>query len=177
MTQKSTETRELVRRIKARKEFLDTIFMNVINLVCAYGTVTMKEEANCHTNVMWELRNFGGFTFETDLGQTDFGGDSVKVWYHPKQDFREGGLDAAYDKAWTPVLDVFFQTDYVVKHFSESSAWKKAFARVWRNQGKIVEQIKKNQDEAKTKLAGWREEDEKRNELLRVAKKLGIVGP
>ncbi len=170
------KTEQLANKIRIRKEFLNQVVNRVTGLVRKYGKVTKRDECHSHTRVVSELRNFGNFTFETDLGQTDFGGNDIMIWHHPGKSFREGGLDFAFDKEWTPVLDVYFQVkdEYEVKAFNEETNWQKTLTFVLKNQDKIAERIRKAQNKAKKKLVEWRQEDKEMIGLLAEAKKLGI---
>ena len=135
----------LAGKVRKRKRFLDETIDPVIKLVCERGRMVSRNQGSSNTHVVWELRNFGGFSFHTDLGQTMFGGNTVKIYYHPGRSFREGGLDSAHDKEWIPVLEVDFQThrEYVVKRFDETTGWRRALVRVLRNKDKIASRTAK----------------------------------
>ncbi len=172
------KTEQLAKQVRARKEFLNRVVKSLMNLVQEYGIVTKRDTANCHIRVVSELRNFRSFTFATDLGQTDFGGNTTKVWYHPGKNFREGGLDSAWDKEWTPVLDVDFQVtgdDYEVHIFNESVDWQRALLHVFKNKIKIAAQIERNQKETLKKVKKWKQVDTKMDKLVADARKLRII--
>ncbi len=175
MAQKSAETKNLVRKIKKREQFLVRVVTGVIALVQKHGTLKSSERGGSHIRTIKELCNFGNFTFETDLGQTDFGGNTISVWYHPGKIFREGGSDSAHDKKLTLVLDVYYQTHYEVNEFYEKPNWQKAIIRVFKNQDKIAEQIKRVQNRSVEKLLEQRQEEDRKFELVEKAKRLGII--
>ena len=176
MTGKLTN-KTLARKIRARKRFLDNVLNPIIQLVDKRGTVTKREQRSSYTHVVAELRNFGNFTFRTDLDKTKFGGDTIKVWYHPGRSFREGGLDSVWDKEWIPVLDINFLicTDYLVREFNKKTDWQRALVSVLKNQDNVATQINKIQEKAVERLQTWRQEGERNDQLIREAKKLGIV--
>lgn len=181
MTCDHLKTKQLAKKIRARKQFLNQVVGQIINLVGQYGWVTKRDQENYHTNVVTELRNFGNFTFETNLGQTDFGGDAVKVWYHPGKNFREGGLDFAWDKEWIPVLDVYFQEEknYDVYTFKKSADWQKALLYVLKNKAKVAaqiqKQVKKDQEKKLKTLTNQEKNDANIARFIESAKKLGII--
>lgn len=167
---------QLARKVGARKRFLDKVVSPIVDLVHKRGKVNKREQGSSHTRVVSELINFGDFTFETDLGQTMFSGDTIRVWHHPHRNFREGGLDYAHDKEWTPVLDVYYQdrSDYKVGAFRDETDWQRALIRVLKNQNKIAARIKKTQDKASKTLRNWRQADERKDKLAKEAQKLGL---
>jgi len=169
--------KDLARKIRGRKNFLDKTVDAVINLVCNRGKVLSRSEHSAHTHIIWELHNFGGFSFRTDLGQTMFGGNTVKVYYHPGRSFREGGLDSAWDKDCSPVLIVYFPTegDYKVGQFNEKTDWQRALIRVLKNQNNIAAQINKAKEKENKTLQKWSQKDEKNAQLIKEAQKLGIT--
>lgn len=151
----------IARKIRERKNFLNRVANFIDKLVCEKGRVLSISEHSAWTHIVWELRNFGGFTFYADLGQTMSGGNTIKVYYHPDHNFREGDLDSA----WTPVLEVDFQTrsenDYRVKRFEEAAAWQKA----------LTKQIG---ERAKKKLERWQLAKARKLQLIKEAAKLSI---
>ena len=173
----SNDLRLIARKLKNRKEFLKKIVERVEELVRKEGTELSYIEHSCHTHIVAELRNFGHFSFHTSLGQTMFGGNTITIYYHTGRSFREGGIDSAYDKEWTPVLKVDFQTgdDFKVVIFDEQRNWQRALVRVLKNEENIAAQIKRKKEEAKTAKARNRAAEEKKKKLLEEAKKLGVV--
>lgn len=170
-------TKRLARQIKARKDFLNKVVNSVTKLVREYGRVTKRDQGSSNTRVVSELRNFGNFTFETDLGQTMFGGNTIRVWYHPNKSFRKDGLDSAWDKEWQPVLNIYYQTDYKVINFDEQREWQRALFRVLKNKERIATQVKKKEGKTKTTVVQNSAINEEGNKLLKEAKKLGITLP
>lgn len=170
-----SSTEQLVKKVRVRKEFLDKIINSITELVREYGRVTRREQGSSHTRVVMELRNFGNFTFETDLGQTMFGGNAVRVWHHPGKSFREGGLDAAWDKEWKPVLDVYFQTDYQVGAFDEETDWQKALIYVLKNQRRVARENRDAVLKRSQKLEKKERANAKSAKLVADAQKLGII--
>lgn len=169
--------KELVRKTRERKKFLDAIIEPVIKLVREKGRMINRSQETSHTNVVWELRNFGGFSFHTDLGQTMFGGNTVKVFYHPSRSFREGGLDSAHDKDWVPVLDVYFQTEleYRVSKFDERLSWQRKLFWVLRNKDKVAARAEKENRKRRDVSRRELRQIEKREDTINDAKRLGII--
>lgn len=175
-----TTEQELAKKIRARKEFLNKVCGQIIDLVRKYGKITRRDQGNNHTNVISELHNFGSFTFETNLGQTDFVGDTIGVWYHPGRSFREGGLDFAWDKKWIPVLYIHYQVkgDYEVATFNKNVGWQKALLYILKNKTRIATQIateieKEKEKELKKEKKRKQAETDK-TKLVEEAQKLGF---
>ena len=166
--------KQLASKVRARKEFLDKITDLATKLVREYGRVTKRDQGSWHTRIVTELRNFGNFTFETDLDQTQFGGDAVKIWHHPGKSFREGGLDSAWNKEWTPVLDVYFQTAYKVNTFNENTDWQRALIYVLNNQRKVARE-RREVLKGTQKLDKKEQTDAKNTKLIAEAQELGII--
>lgn len=168
---------QLAKKIQTRKKFLNRVVVEIIDLVSKQGVIISETEHSCHTHVVSELRNFGHFSFHTSLDQTMFGGNRVKAWYHPRRNFREGGLDSAWDKEWTPVLNVYFQVDdnYEIEIFNNNVNWQRALLRVFNNKEKIADQIKKTRSKTLQKSKKQTQADMEKSKLIEDAKKLGII--
>lgn len=175
MTQ-DQNTDKLAKKVRTRKNFLNKVVNPVIDLVHKRGTIVRREQGSCHTRIVAEFRNFGDFTFHTDLGQTMFGGNTVKIFYHPGRNFREGGLDSAFDREWSPVLFVDFHTDgdYTVRSFNEKAGWQKALVSVLKNENKIMAQIEKTRSKAKKISKKQEQNSQVENEIRKEAYKLGL---
>lgn len=176
------DTKELARKIRARKKFLKRIVTPVINLVVKRGRVLERHMGSCNIHIISELRNFGGFTFETDLGQTQFGGSTVTIFYHPHCNFREGGIDFARENERI-VLSVFFQTEaeyeYKVITFDNRTDWQRVLIHVLQNADKIAERQNAKEkriaerNKAESELAEFRKE--RKLKLIEEAKNLSII--
>lgn len=173
------KTRKLARQIQTRMEFLKQTTGAVINLVIQKGT--WKEEVKrFHTYVSAELRDFGGFSFEVELGKTEEGGNTVKMYCHPGRKFREGGLDSAWDKEFMPVLSVDFWSgdSYEVRTFSDEFKWQKALSRVLKNKDKISTRIAATAEKEKQKtkkLAANPKTEVTKDQLIVQAERLSIT--
>lgn len=176
---KSLTNKALSRMIKERRAYLTRVLNAVVKLASQEGKVLLRSTHSAHTHVVWELRDFEGFTFHADLGQTMFGGNTVKVYYHPGRSFGEGGIDSAHDQEWAPVLEVDFQTgdehDYRVKKFKESAEWRRVLDRVLRNSDKIAAQAKKTEKKVDKRAERQRAAEARRLRLAKEAGELGIT--
>ena len=174
MAYEHIKTEELAKEVRTRNEFLDIVTNRVIDLVRKYGEVTKRDEGNNHTNIVSNLCNFGSFTFETDLGQIDFGGNTVRVWHHPGKNFQENSV---WSNPLVPVLDVYFQTtkDYAVSIFNHRTGWQKALINLLKNRARIAAQIKKTQNKTLKTRENQEQSNTEKIKLIKEAQKLRII--
>ncbi len=170
----------LENKIAKRRKFLNEVFDRITNLVSKEGEQLSYSEHSCHTNVVAELKNFGNFTFTTNLDQSMIGGDTIRVYYHPGRKFQEGGTDAAHDKGLDPVLavDVDGRGIYTVRIFDEQRNWQKKLLHLLKNSNKIAKGIRKAKERAEKEAKSVRDkrhaDEEKRKRLLKEAENLRI---
>jgi len=166
----------LKRKIQSRKKFLDRILEPVINLIREEGTIIDYQEYT-YLNFA-ELRDFGHFSFHTDPEPIRYmfvQGYTVKIYYHPGRKFREGGLESAFDKDWTPVLDVRVDDYYEVAIFNEQRNWQRALIRILKNSDRIAAQIRKRREKEQMIIEEKCTDNEKIKKLLEEAKKLKVT--
>ena len=77
------ELETLAKQVAERQKFIEDIVRCVSSLVVRCGRVLCRETHSWHTTTEIELKNFAGFSFYTYGSYTRFGGETVKVWYHP----------------------------------------------------------------------------------------------
>jgi hypothetical protein len=113
----------------------------VIGFACSITRTQGKRLENTshsvHLHTIYELLNFGGFSFYVDSGQTMFGGDTVKIWYHPSR---------PHTKRAGPVLDISWGLDLNNPshvYFDPNLEWQKEILKVVRWQKKIAARINK----------------------------------
>ncbi len=144
MSNDSSETKRLSAKIKARKEFLKMATEFSLTITRKLGEEVLYRQESCYTNIVRQLIGFAHFSFLTDTGQTMMGGDTVKIWYHPKS----GEVDF---KRSRPVLDIDWwagvDEDCKINLFDEDRRWQTALRRVVKNAEKIeakMREVKKN---------------------------------
>ena len=74
---------KLATEVRLRKEFVERVLRFVEELLVEEGVVVSRKEHSAHTDMIWQLINFASFSFYYECGLTMFGGNIVKVWYHP----------------------------------------------------------------------------------------------
>ncbi|MDB5194768.1 MAG: hypothetical protein JWN50_782 [Parcubacteria group bacterium] len=145
MARKPSATARL-RQIEARKRFLlETVNLS-LDLLEKRGRQTKYEQGSSHTNVGCELKNFSGFDFESDLGQTMMGGNDLTITYHGASGPRT-------------VLKVYWQNfrfdpeDCTVNVFAQDQHWQRALIRTLAQKDRIIEKTdraeKKQADQAR----------------------------
>jgi len=165
-------TKELERKIKERQEWLEKIVPFIETLVRERGEVVSRDQSNWHTNVVAQLDNFEGFSFMTDLGQTDFGGNDVTVWFHDRP---KPGLEST-----RLVLAVYYQGaslcgfDCRVNKFDDDGKWQAELDRLVSNRDKILRERDEQEKQRAAQEIAEREERGRRATLQREAKRLGF---
>lgn len=165
----ASEIKNLIEKVAERERFLKTVIPFVVSLVQEKGKVLKESIGSCNINIIRELANVAGFTFKTDLGQTMFGGNNIKVSYQEK---RHGVLMQN-----RVVLDVYWQCDIdecKVNFFDESASWQSALLKLTKNKDKIVARIDKEKERRDQGRACEAQERERLAALQIRAKDLGI---
>ncbi len=112
-SQTATEAQELQKKIKEREKLLIKFLNFTLEILKEAGTETYYHEHDFHTNSNKELVDFYGFSFYGDFGQTEHGGNDIKISYRKK-----------------PVLSVYSQDtpftpkDWRVKIFDNNITWQ-----------------------------------------------------
>jgi len=159
----STMFSRLARRVKERQAFLEKAVPAALQLIDKYGRETDRHEDDCHTRVMAELRDFGGFSFFTACGQTSQGGNTLRILvqseillevYSQSCDFSIGGCR--------------------VRSFQQRSQWQRDLLLVFENYKQIAAEMagqEKREAALETKADSRMR---KRLELLETARRLGL---
>lgn len=74
-----SEAKALARKIRERQRFIARIDKFFRKVVIGHGEMIRSCQGSCHTNTVWELKDFTGFTFTGDFGQTMFGGNGLRI--------------------------------------------------------------------------------------------------
>ncbi|MBI5153559.1 MAG: hypothetical protein HZA36_03830 [Parcubacteria group bacterium] len=158
---KAVSGNALAELVLARQKFVEEIIRFAESIVYERGKVLRREEHFYHITTTAELNNFAGFSFYTHGAFTDFGGDNVKIWYHP--DSKERGSEPVFE------VDYWDIAECKVKRFDPSPIWQQALQVLIKDRVRVVAQIKrgerkKNNREKKNK--------ERETELKRVQSQL-----
>ena len=134
MRMKTKEGRRLDAVVAARIGFLKKVtdFAKMVTRERGEELEHTFHDSFIHT--VRELKDFAGFSFHVDIGQTMFGGNSVKITYH-----RQGQLAV-------PVLDISWETH--IEHcshmrFNSNQEWQKEIMEVirrWKSIGTNIDQ-------------------------------------
>lgn len=155
----------LKQKIKARLNFLEKVLPFVKSIATQYGEV-QKTQASSYTRITAKL-TLDDFSFLYDGGQTMFGGNTVKVWYHPETP----------DPFRGPVLDLYWQTNIdqcEVSQFDETVVWRTALQRLMRNPKKIGIRIKQMKENAKAQKDREYQRAEQDERIRANATRLGL---
>ncbi len=163
-TKRTPEIDILRRKIDIRQKFLNSIIDPIEHLLHKKGVILKREIHSSHVHQVMELKDFGGFSFRSDDGQTMFGGCSIDVWY------KRGDADNL-------VLALSYQTSFeecTVIHFDPKSDWKRALGKVIRNQNKIQADIEKRRLAQQKKQSDSVRQEARNNSIQIHAERLGL---
>ncbi|MSU74677.1 hypothetical protein EXS57_02775 [Candidatus Kaiserbacteria bacterium] len=156
------------RQIEARMRFLRKVAIFVIMITDNRGKV-QKKVRSFHTSIVGELRNFADFSFKSHTGQTSQGGNSVEVYYHPKEVYE--------DTSTSPTLEFHWQTEIekcTVGTFDNDYNWQQALQKVMRNWKSIAKKIDSAEKNRAANAMEDRRQEEKRQRIAKDAKRLSI---
>ena len=74
-----TRVIKLAKAVKERKSYLAKVIPPILDLAFKFGKEINRSVGSCNTHIKMTLKDFGGFTFITDTGQSMMGGNDVKV--------------------------------------------------------------------------------------------------
>ena len=163
----SKETKNLAKKIAARREFLKKIVPTIDRVVQEYGRVLSEVRHDDYTNTVAQLNDFARFSFRTNFGQSMFGGNVIIVWYYP--------AGTSSDKQI--VLNLYWQVDLEeceVRAFDEDTGWQQALLRLMKNKERVLARIKEKSARVARKLNAKRKAQEKEAALREEARRLSI---
>jgi|GEM_PF-1849354 len=134
------KTKTLAERVVARQKFLEDVVVFSNGIVSVHGKQLSYYQGSSHTNVERELKNFAGFSFYTHGSYTMYGGDEVKVWYHPETE-------------QTPIEPVLHVEYWNIKEcklyvFDQTLNWQEALGKLVSASKAEVEKIEQERREA-----------------------------
>ena len=161
MTKAKVVPAGLESKIAYRLAFLEKVTGFAEMITAKEGNGVLYRMHSSHTHIINELRDFGGFSFRADTGQSMFGGSTIEVWYHP------GRLFAAQPEP-KKVLHIDWLIDLEKNTrltFDEESKWETNISRVIKN----WEEIARRRDQA---AAAARKKQERLDKQERRARQL-----
>lgn len=171
------DTNQLIKEVEERKKFLKKVVNFAEKLVSERGELISRTQGSSNTHTTRKLVGFAKLSFLADWGQTMFGGNEIKIWYHPHfEDINMDGTD--------PVLHVYYQSagfnvdDCEVKYFDEENGWQATIEHVIRNKKRVLSQMNKARKALKSgrgviEIQQYKAR-QKRINLEKDAKRLGI---
>lgn len=112
-SQTANEAQELQKKIKEREKLLIKFLDFASEILKEAGTETYYREHDFHTTSNKELVDFYGFSFYGNFGQTEHGGNDIKISYRKK-----------------PVMSVYSQStpftpkDWRINIFDNTTTWQ-----------------------------------------------------
>jgi hypothetical protein len=161
MSQVATRLDEgaLVRLVLERQKFLETVLPPITSIVARRGVVLERTVHTNHTTSRVILRNFLDFSFEHYGHYGMFGGEWLKVWYHPNTS--EPTIDPILEVEWWEVKKCH------VKRFSRAGKWQGALMRIARDERDSVGRAEREREEAEQRRALLAQQESRRLEIER----------
>ena len=168
-------------RLLLRKKFLMEVVRFGEDFIVKHGT-KVSLPGNSDYTAMWRLANFEEFSFFAVFGETQFGGNTFRVWYHPgseKADKDVGrfyqGEDFALDFYHQDVgIDLDNTNDWEVKFFDQRAEWQKAIRWIMKNAYRILAARERAKTEAAAKEQGEQAARADEVRLAQEAVRLGV---
>ena len=171
MTDAVDTSKSLAKRVVARQRFLEKVIDFAETIIREGGRVIRHKTYDCYTQTEAELMNFAGFSFRTYGAFTMFGGEELKIWYHPD----------SKERPPQPVLEVewYEMAKLKVKHFDTSVKWQRALSRIIKDKEKVVARVRREKEISKARAgrAALRQAslDRANKNLEEAAKRLRLV--
>ena len=162
-----TKKKGLAEAVAGRVEFLKKVIEFALSIVRERGVQLEHTVHSFHTNTVSELRDFGDFSFHTDTGHSEMGGNRLRVWYHPNH--LTGRL---------LVLNVYWQcgiAECSPDSFNSDPAWQEEILKVIRCRKSIAKKIDRAIKTAAGKSAARAEETRRNFALAETAKRLQVI--
>jgi hypothetical protein len=161
-----TDDKKLVSKVVQRQKLVEAIIDFVQFITEKKGKVLSRSVHSGHTQTERELKNFFGFSFYTYGHYTMFGGEEVKVWYHPKD--KKLPPELVFEVEWWEILKCN------VKHFDPSPEWLAALKKLMEDRSRVVAKAEK----AEQRKAAEEEKNRKDQAAMKTvqedAKRLGL---
>lgn len=127
------DTKSLEAKIAERIAFLKKVTKFAQMITEERGRLIRKRIGGFHTHTIHELRDFGGFSFLADIGQSEMGGNTVKIWFSSAAESEKLVLEIH----WQIAIDEHCQLEC----FSPEADWQKKILAVIRRSKTIAAQI------------------------------------
>ncbi|MBI3572331.1 hypothetical protein HY091_02245 [Candidatus Kaiserbacteria bacterium] len=122
------------RQLVDRQKFLEAIEAFAVPLARELGTQNDYVVHDSHTSGKTVLEGFHGFSFIHEYGYSMFGGEGLKIWYHPgcamQRTVRVFSVDWWRDR------------EYKVNHFDPTLKWQRALRKLMQNKTDAVRSFK-----------------------------------
>lgn len=170
MKKKALSSKTLATQVVARQKFLEETLRFATSVVSRRGKVLFREVHKWHTETKEELRNFASFSFYSYGSHTMFGGETVKIWYHPGSE--KLPPEPFLEVEWWDIKECR------VKRFDQSPGWQRAIKVVMKNEKRIAKAFETKQKNAEERARRVVERDKALHQeevhLASEAKRLGL---
>ncbi len=152
--------KNLAKRIAERQEFLEEVIRFVVSTLERSGRVIDREVHDWYTETTRKLNNLKGFSLYHYGSYSMFGGEDIKVWYHPRRG-KATEADLVLEVQWWDIKKL------EVKSFSESKSWQKSLKNLMKNQEKLRLVLEGRREKEKQQEVGRQKLKEKQERLQR----------
>jgi hypothetical protein len=125
-------------KIKARIQFLEQVTVFAENVGMSCGEI-LKDSGGYVRNVVCQAHNVVGFSFYSDTGQSMMGGNSVRIYYHPRKKYTDSHDDLVLDIHWGVQME-----ECELRVFREDLEWQEKILEVMKNWEQLKKRINRN---------------------------------
>ncbi len=166
---------ELAAAVAARIEFLKEVAAFAEMITRERGETLKNEVHKYHVRSVRELFNFGGFSFRVDVGQSEWGGNDVKIWYHPGSRYAD---IAKTDSSQAVALDISWGIEIekpTHMRFNDNPGWQREILKVIRRWKSIAAQVDRAAIRTAAKNAARVEKERRDSAITEQARRLQIT--
>lgn len=128
-----SDTKNLEAKVTERIAFLKKVTEFAQLITGKRGQLIHRTMGSYHTHTIHELKDFDGFSFLADIGQSSMGGNTVKIWFNP----RSGTKKLVLEIDWSIDIDEHCRLTF----FDDEASWQHKIQSVIRRHKTIAAQI------------------------------------
>lgn len=158
------DTKNLEAKVAKKVAFLKKVTEFAQLITEKRGKLIHRIIGSCHTHTIHELKDFDGFSFLADIGQSSMGGNTVKIWFNP----RSGTKKLVLEIDWPIDIDEYCR----LKFFDDEVSWQHKIQSIIRRHKTIAAQIDRTATVVAERNASWFYKARRAQELVGRARML-----
>ncbi len=164
MSQAQVQHSVTAEMIASRQRLIEDINGFATRILEAQGRIIDEVVHSHHTRLVRELRDWNEFSFCSETGRSQFGGESLKVWYRTRP---------VLDVTWTDIASCLVLT------FSTSGDWQLALAILMKDEAAALAKAAAEKEAKRLAEKAARDERDRirqaESNFVRDAKRLGFT--